>query len=461
MNARGLTPSLETRGLPPSHRVPKDGPTILQIIPQLDAGGAELSVVEITGAVARAGGRCIVLAEPGRLAATIEAAGGEVHPFPAATKNPLRLLANAGGIARIAGREGVDLIHARSRAPAWSALLAARRIGVPFVTTYHGAYSETNAAKRLYNSVMARGDAVIANSRYTAALIAGRYGTPAGRMEVIHRGVDPAAFDPAAIAPERVAALRKKWGLTPGRRVILQAARLTRWKGQGVLIDAAARLQAQGRLHDAAVVLAGDAQGRDAYVADLRSQIARQGLQPQVHIVGHVEDMAAAYLAAHVTVVASTEPEAFGRTAIEAAAVGCPVIATDIGAPPETVLAETVLAETVLAENRADRGQTPGPKLHVESQPLEARGLTPSRGPTGWLVPPGDAEALAERLAEALSLAPATRTAMGVCARQHVLANFSVTSMQRSTLGVYDRLLGTALQARFDQVSPKHSPTLP
>jgi glycosyltransferase involved in cell wall biosynthesis len=404
--------------------VPKDRPTILQIIPQLDAGGAELSVVEVAGAVARAGGRCIVLAEPGRLAATIEAAGGEVHPFPAATKNPLHILANAGGIARIAGREGVDLIHARSRAPAWSALLATRRIGVPFVTTYHGAYSETNAAKRLYNSVMARGDAVIANSMYTAALIACRYGTPAGRMEVIHRGVDPAAFDPAAIAPERVAALREKWGLAPGRRVILQAARLTRWKGQGVLIDAAARLQTQGRLHDAAVVLAGDAQGRDGYVAELRSQIARHGLQAQVHIVGHVEDMAAAYLAAHVTVVASTEPEAFGRTAIEAAAVGCPVIATDIGAPPETVLA-------------GDRGHT------------------------GWLVPPGDAEALAERLAEALSLAPATRTAMGVRARQHVLANFSVTSMQRSTLGVYDRLLGTALQARFDQVSPKHARTLP
>ena len=431
--------------------MPKDRPTILQIIPQLDAGGAELSVVEIAGAVARAGGRSIVLAEPGRLAATIEAAGGEVHPFPAATKNPLRILANAGGIARIAVREGVDLIHARSRAPAWSALLAARRIGASFVTTYHGAYSETNAAKRLYNSVMARGDAVIANSRYTAALIAARYGTPAGWMVVIHRGVDPAAYDPAAIAAERVAALREKWGLAPGRRVILQAARLTRWKGQAVLIDAAARLQALGRLRDAAVVLAGDAQGRDAYVADLRSQIARQGLQDEVHIVGHVEDMAAAYLAAHVTVVASTEPEAFGRTAIEAAAVGCPVIATDIGAPPETVLA-----------GRADRGQTPGPTPHVASQPSEAGGLTPSQGPTGWLVPPGDAQALAERLTEALSLAPAARTAMGARARQHVLSNFSVISMQRSTLGVYDRLLGTTLQARFDQASPKHAPkTLP
>ena len=426
--------------------MPKHRPTILQIIPQLDAGGAELSVVEIASAVASAGGRCLVLAEPGRLAASIMAGGGEVHPFPAATKNPLRILANAGAIARISAREGVDLIHARSRAPAWSALLAARRIGVPFVTTYHGAYNETNAAKRLYNSVMARGDVVIANSGYTASLIAARYGAPVGRVEVIHRGVDPAAFDPGMLVPERVAALRENWRLAPGERVILQAARLTRWKGQGVLIDAAARLHAQGRLQDTAVVLAGDAQGRDAYVAELHSQIARHGLEARVRIVGHVEDMAAAYLAAHVTVVASTEPEAFGRTAIEAAAVGCPVIATSIGAPPETVLA-------------AERGQTPNPQLQVESQSLEAGGLAPASasGPTGWLTPPGDAQALAERLAEALSLPPAARSAMGKRARQHVLANFSVASMQRSTLGVYDRLLGTALQAAFDQVSARVS----
>lgn len=182
--------------------MPKDRPTILQIIPQLDAGGAELSVVEIAGAVARAGGRALVLAESGRLAASIEAAGGEVMPFPAATKNPLRILANARSIARIATREGVDLIHARSRAPAWSALMAARRLGVPFVTTYHGAYNETNAVKRFYNSVMARGDATIANSHYTARLIADRYGTPPARLVVIHRGVDTARFDPERIAPE-------------------------------------------------------------------------------------------------------------------------------------------------------------------------------------------------------------------------------------------------------------------
>ena len=148
--------------------MPKDRPTILQIIPGLDAGGAERTVVEVAAAIVRAGGRALVLAEGGRLAADVEAAGGEVVTFPAGTKNPLRLLANAAAIARLVAAQEVDLIHARSRAPAWSALLAARRTRVPFVTTYHGAYSETNAAKRAYNSVMARGDIVIANSHYTA-----------------------------------------------------------------------------------------------------------------------------------------------------------------------------------------------------------------------------------------------------------------------------------------------------
>ena len=165
-------------------------PTILQIVPRLDTGGAERSVVEIAVAVVRAGGRALVLAEPGRLAPEVVAAGGEIIEFPAATKNPLRMLANAHAIERLVRQRGVDLVHARSRAPAWSALMAARRARVPFVTTYHGAYGETNALKRFYNSVMARGDVVIANSRYTADLIAQRYGTPRQRLEAIHRGVD-------------------------------------------------------------------------------------------------------------------------------------------------------------------------------------------------------------------------------------------------------------------------------
>jgi glycosyltransferase involved in cell wall biosynthesis len=397
--------------------VPKDRPTILQIIPALDAGGAELAVVEIAAAVVRAGGRALVLAEPGgRLVPNVSAVGGEVISFPAATKNPLRMLVNAGALARLARAHGVDLVHARSRAPAWSALLGARLARLPFVTTFHGAYGETNRLKRLYNGVMARGDVVIANSRYTADLISSRYRTPHTRIEVIHRGVDTGRFDPERIDPERVASLRQTWGVGPQQRVILQAARLTRWKGQSVLIDAAARLRSLGHLHDARVILAGDAQGRESYVGTLKGQIARLGLEPYVRLVGHVDDIAAAYRTAHVTVVASTEPEAFGRTAIEAAAVACPIVATDIGAPRETVLAEP--------------------------------GVAPDRI-TGWLVPPGDAEALAASLAAVLALAPEARASVGARARQHALAHFTVDAMQRRTLAVYDRLLGTALEREF------------
>jgi glycosyltransferase involved in cell wall biosynthesis len=392
-------------------------PTILQIVPQLDTGGAELSAVEIAEAVMRAGGRAMVLAEPGgRLAPRIATAGGEVVAFPAATKNPVRMLGNARAIASLVQQQGVALIHARSRAPAWSALMAARRTGVPFVTTYHGAYGETNAAKRLYNGVMARGDVVIANSGYTADLVAQRYGTSRQRIAVIHRGVDPHHFDPTRYGPEQLAALRGRWGVAQAAPIILLAARLTGWKGQSVLIEAAARLKATGKLGSAVIVLAGDAQGRNAYVQKLQHQVAAAGLDQKVHMVGHVEDVAAAYHAAHVTIVGSTSPEAFGRSAIEAAAMSCPVIATDIGAPPETVLAE--------------------PKVAKDAA-------------TGWLVPPGDAGALAQHLAVALTLAPAERMAIGARARAHVLAHFTVAAMQHRTMAVYDRLLGTVLERRF------------
>jgi len=401
--------------------VARDRPTILQIVPRLDTGGAELSTVEIAEALVRAGGRALVLAEPGgRLIGRVAAAGGELIPFPAAAKNPISLLVNARAMARLVRAQGIDLVHARSRAPAWSALMAARRARVPLVTTYHGAYGETNAAKRFYNGVMARGDIVIANSGYTADLIAARYATPRQRISVIHRGVDIRRFDPAHIEAGRVGALRARWGVNECTRVVLQMARLTAWKGQGVLIEAAARLKAAGKLQGAVVVLAGDAQGRDAYAQGLRAQVEEADLGAFVRFVGHVDDVAAAFLAAHVAVLASVAPEAFGRTAIEAAAMGCPVIATAIGAPSETVLAP----------------------------PGVAAGAA-----TGWLVPPGDAASLAQRLGWGLALPADERAAMGSRGRAHVLAHFTVEAMQRGTLAVYDRLLGTALERRFVEAS--------
>jgi glycosyltransferase involved in cell wall biosynthesis len=404
-----FAPGLETPPQPELRR-----PTILQVIPQLDTGGAELSTIEITEAIVKAGGEALVATEGGRLAERVSAAGGEIVSLEVATKNPATIALNGRRLARLVRARSVDLIHARSRAPAWSTLIACRMTKRPMVTTYHGAYGETNALKRLYNSVMTRSDVVIANSAFTADLIATRYRTPKDRIAIIHRGVDVARFDPARVDPVRAAALRKAWQVPSDSRIILQMARLTSWKGQAVLIDAAARLAASDRLGSTVVVLAGDAQGRSEYSASLAARANAAGIADRVRIVGHVDDVPAAFLAAHVSVVASVEPEAFGRAATESQAMGCPVIATRIGAPPETVLAEP----TVAAERT-----------------------------TGWLVPPGDADALAAAIVEALDHSDTAHVRMGARARAHVLAEFTLQRMKQRTLSVYDQLLGTALAA--------------
>lgn len=391
-------------------------PTILQIIPRLDTGGAELSTIEIAEAVVRTGGRALVATEGGRMADRITALGGEIITMPVDAKNPVTIFANARRLAALVRSRGVSLIHARSRAPAWSGLIAARRTGVPFLTTYHGAYGERGRIKRLYNSVMVRGDAVIANSKYTSDLIVSRYGALAGTPHIIPRGVDISRFSLAAVDEARRSALRQSWGIPPGQRIILQAARLTTWKGQRFVIEAVAQLHNTGKLADAVLVLAGDAQGRNDYADGLRALARDRGIADRVRLVGHVDDIAAAYATAHVTVVASIEPEAFGRAAAEALALGCPTITTDIGAPPEIVLAPP----------------------HV-----------PIGAATGWHVPPRDSSALSAALAEALALNGEARRAMGDRAIASIVARFTLETMKRQTLAVYDSLLGTDMARRF------------
>jgi glycosyltransferase involved in cell wall biosynthesis len=384
------------------------GRTILQIIPRLDAGGAERTTIDVAAALVRAGARALVASEGGRLASELQAVGGLLTPFPAATKNPLAMALNVRRLARLIVEERVDLVHARSRAPAWVALGACRRTGRPFVTTYHGAYSGRSGLKLLYNSVMARGDVVIANSQFTADEIARLYPFARDRLRVIPRGADLKRFATGAVEPARVARLREAWGVAPHERVVLVAARLTEWKGQKVLIEAARLLRERG-LDEVRYILAGDAQGREAYARELDALIEGAGLTGVVSRVGHCADMPAALVAASVVAVPSTAPEAFGRSAVEAQAMGAMVVVSDSGAAPETVLAPP---------------------------------QTPAQLRTGWRTPPGDARALADALESALTLGATAREAVAQRARAHVERHFSLEKMTGDTLAVYLTALG-------------------
>lgn len=376
--------------------------TVLQVTPALDAGGVERTTIEVAEALTKRGARALVASRGGRLEEELATVGGVLFRMPLETKNPLEIYANAGKLAALARAENVDIIHARSRAPAWSALWAARRLKLPFVTTYHGVYNAKSAPKRWYNSVMARGDLVIANSDFTRAHVLREHNVSDDRVISIPRGVDLARFDRAAIGEARMAAMRQLWGLSPSdtRPVVLLPGRLTFWKGQTVLIEAAAILEKE-HPGGAVYVLAGDSQGRQQYVADLHELAGNRGVEDAVKVVGHLVDMPAALAAATVAVFPSTDAEAFGRAAVEAQAMGVPVVASNMGG----------LAETIVD------------------------------GDSGFLVPPADARSLASALNRVLALSPEQRKNMGERGSARVRARYSVEALQTATLKVYERLL--------------------
>ena len=383
--------------------MPLRGATILQVIPHLAAGGAERTTIEVAEALVAAGATALVVSAGGRLEKDLNRVGGELIRLESApTKNPLEIYANAGRIAKLVKVRKVGLVHARSRAPAWSALWAARRTKVPFVTTYHGVYNAKGGLKRLYNSVMARGDKVIANSDFTAWHVVAEHPWAADRIITIPRGVDIAKFATDAVAPSRTDALRTAWKLEPGAdAVILLPGRLTGWKGHREAIAAAAALNASG-VANWRMVFAGDPQGRDGYVEELKQLIASNGLDGRVSMVGHCDDMPAAFALADIVIAPSNEPEAFGRVAAEAGAMGVPAIGSSIGAQGEIIV----------------------------------------DGETGLIVPPSDPAHLSTAIGKLLALGPEGRAAMGRKAQTRVLARFTTSALQKATLSVYEGLLG-------------------
>ena len=373
---------------------PSESPVVLQVLPSLVTGGVERGTIEITKAIAEAGGTALVASAGGRLVAAIERAGGRHITLPLTTKNPLTILRNAARLASVIRTEQVAIVHARSRAPAWSAWLASQRTGAHFVTTYHGAYSEDLPFKRRYNAVMARGEIVIAASRFIAGLVIERHGIDPGKLRVIPRGVDRTIFDPDAIAPDRLARLVRDWHLPDGAPTVVLPGRLTGWKGQTVLLDAIARMTRR----DVVCVLVGSDQGRHRYASELLRQAQKLGIGDRVRLVGECDDMPAALMLSDVVVHASTQPEAFGRVVIEAQAMARPVIAADLGGPVETV----------------------------------------DHGVTGLRVPPGDPAALAIAIEHMFALTEDQRRALGARARESVP---TVRGMQEATLDVYEAVL--------------------
>jgi glycosyltransferase involved in cell wall biosynthesis len=379
----------------------KDGaPTILQVLPRLETGGVERGTVDVTAAIVEAGWRAVVASGGGQMVREVERVGGFHVTLPVFSKSPLVMRGNVKRLVKLIREHDIDIIHARSRAPAWSARAAARRTGAHFITTFHGAYNASNAVKRRYNSIMAKGERVIAISEFIADRVISVYGAEPGRVRVIPRGVDLNIFHPSAVSPERMIQLSSEWRLPDAAPVIMLPGRLTRWKGHEVLIEALARL---GR-NDVRCILVGAEQGHDRYRRDIDDHIARTGVGRFVQIVGNCRDMAAAYMLADVVVSASTDPEAFGRVAAEAQAMGRPVIATDHGGARETVVP----------------------------------------GETGWLVHPGDPDALTTALAEALAMTAEQRESMARSAIGHVILNFSRAQMCAATLGVYHEVLNEA-----------------
>jgi glycosyltransferase involved in cell wall biosynthesis len=374
-------------------------PVILQVLPALQAGGVERGTIEIVRAIVEAGGVALVASAGGRLVPLVERAGGRHFTMRLMTKDPLGIWLNAGRLARLIRAEGVDIVHARSRAPAWSARLAARRTGAAFVTTWHGVYGENLPFKKHYNAIMARGDRVIAISDFVAERITRDYGVEAARLRTIPRGADTAAFDPQAVHGGRVHELSHSWNVPDGAAVIMLAGRITPWKGQGLLIEALARLPKD--VPDWVCVLVGPEQRSGAHAARLLSQAAALGIASRLRFAGHCSDMPAALALADIVVAPSLKPEPFGRVVVEAQAMCRPVVVAAHGAATETV----------------------------------------QDGVSGLLFPPGDAAALSERLFRLLSLDRAERCALGERARAGVVAGYSTRSMQRATLAVYDELL--------------------
>jgi glycosyltransferase involved in cell wall biosynthesis len=382
------------------------GATILQIVPALRDDAIGRSAVEVAQTLLHSGARAIVAGDGGSLVVGLRAFGGEWAPFPSRSVNPLQLRRNTQWLQNFAASHQVDLIHAHSIGSAWSALIATKRLPVWLVASLPDVPKPPSGQQR-YLRALHRADRIVAPSDFVVAQMAERYGLPRDKIVVIPRLVDTAHFSPAAVRPERVAAMRQYWRVRPGDPVIAVPGRVAPWNGQLGLVDAA-RLLVNGGLSGARFVLVGDYRDQRRYVRAVRKRIAALGVESQFRIVGHCPDMPTALAAADIVVVPALEAPVVGRVVGEAQAMGRPTITSQVG----------ILGEYVLSPPR-----------------------TTDQERTGWTVKPGDPRELALAIATALSIDAEDYDAMAARAREFAELTFSPDSVVAATCAVYTGLL--------------------
>jgi glycosyltransferase involved in cell wall biosynthesis len=377
---------------------------VLQVIPKLGYGGAETGCYDLAHYLPENNCSSYIVTSGGELLEFIDRKKVKLIKLPVHSKNPILMLFNTIALIFIILLNNISIVHARSRAPAWSCLLATKITRRKFVTTFHGTYNFKNPFKKFYNSVMVRSNLIIAGSNFIFSHIGHnylKYIDSKKKLLVIFRGINVDYFDSSTILDSEENRLTSDWAVDKNKKIILMPGRLTAWKGQGVFIEALNLVNKKlGYEYFNAVILGSD-QGRDIYSKKIKRLAEQYRLTNQLKFIEHSKNMPLAYKISDIVVSASVEPEAFGRVSVEAQSMEKPIIASDIGGSNETIIDNV----------------------------------------TGFLFQSGNAEALSEKIVEALQLDESRLKSIGIEGRKNVIKKFNVEKMCFSTYSEYKKLL--------------------
>ena len=377
---------------------------VLQVIPKLGYGGAETGCYDIAHYLPENNCESFIVTSGGELLKFVDKKKVKVITLPVHSKNPLLIIFNSLALIGIILFHNISIIHARSRAPAWSCLLASKLTGRKFVTTFHGTYNFNNNFKKFYNSVMVRSNLIIAGSNFIFSHIKEKYSNyldAEKKLRVIFRGINVDYFDPTTKMEEDEKKLLNKWEIKKDKKIILLPGRLTSWKGQEVFIEAINLVNIDLGYEAFKVVILGNDQGRDLYKKKLIRLAEQYRMKNQIRFIDHCKDMALAYKVSDIVVSASIEPEAFGRVAVEAQSMEKPIIASNIGGSNETIIDEK----------------------------------------TGFLFESGNAKSLSQKILKVLNLDETLLKSVGAEGRKNIIQKFNVEKMCFSTYSEYKRII--------------------